>query len=436
MSFKDEIISLQKRYVMPCVETWLDILFVEGRGATLKDSEGREYIDLFAGIAVVNVGHCHPKVVEAIKRQAEKLTHLSTLYYTEPMPRLAEKLSEIVPIEPGKPKKSFFCNSGGEAVETALLLARSYTGRREIISLQCGFHGCTAGARSSTGILSWRRAGMGALLRGVYHAPAYYCYRCPMGYEDGPPECDYACARYVEFMLKTQVSEGAAFIAEPIYGVGGCVAAPPEYFKVVKEILDDHELLLVVDEVQSGFGRTGKWWGIQHYGVEPDMITMAKAIAGGVPLSAVTARSEIADSYTGPHFFTFAGNLVSCAAALATIEVIESEGLVENAERVGGYILRRLREMEEEHRLMADVQGLGLMIGFEVVEDKESKKPAGDEVLRQILVGCAERGVIVGRGGLFYNRVRIEPPLCITMEQAERGMEVLDEVMTSVEKKV
>jgi len=435
-NLRDNIIELQKQFIMPCVEVWHDILFVKGQGAKLYDSEGKDYIDCFAGVAVANIGHCHPKVIEVVKKQLEKLTHLSTLYYTEPMPRLAKRLSEIVPIETKKIKKSFFCNSGTEANEHAITLAKKATGKNEVISHQCGFYGRGGTTMGLTGLGGWR-SGLGPFVPGIFHAPSYYCYRCPMGYKNGPPECNYACARYIEYMLRTETSQRvAAFMAEPILGVGGCVPAPREYFKVVKEILDENDILLIVDEVQTGNGRTGKLFAIEHYGVEPDIITMAKGLGGGFPIGAVVSKADIADKHLGPDFSTFGGNPVSCMAALATIEVLFDENLPENAEMVGGYMLKRLKEMESRHKIIDCVQGQGLMIGLEVVTDKDKRTPAEDDLLIKIMKKMAARGVLVGRGGLFYNRIRFEPPLCITKEQARWALDTFEEVLDKVEREL
>lgn len=431
---KEEVIQTQKTYVMPCVDVWHDIVFVDGKGATLKDTEGKEYIDCFAGVAVVNAGHCHPKVVKAVKEQVEKITHLSTLYYTVPMGTLAKRLSDMVPIQPGKVKKSFFCNSGTEANEHAATLAKKYTKKSEVIGLQCGFYGRGGLTMGISGLGAWR-AGLGPFMPGILHAPSYYCYRCPLGHMEGPPACEYACARYVEHMLKTETTQQvAAFIAEPIFGIGGCVHAPKDYFKIVNEILEPNGILLVIDEVQTGFGRTGDMFAIEYYGVEPDIMSLAKGIASGIPMGAIVSKAEIADSYLGPHFSTFGGNPLSCVAALASIDAIIEEKMPENAARVGAEITKRLKELQEEHRMLDDVQGRGLMIGAEIVADKKSRKPAPNEVLTRIQKEAADRGVLLGRGGLYYNRIRIQPPLNITKEQAEKAVNVFDEALTIAEK--
>jgi len=433
---REEIVNMQKEYVMPCVDVWHDIVFVKGKGAILEDTEGKKYLDCFGGVAVVNAGHCHPKIVSAMKEQLEKLTHLSTLYYTEPMPKLAKRLSEIAPMDRGKVKKTFFCNSGTEANEHAVTLAKKFTKKNEFIGLQCGFYGRGAMTMSLSGLGAWRY-GLGPFMPGVLHAPAYYCYRCPMSHDEGPPECDYACVRYIEYMLKTETSQRvAAFVAEPIIGIGGCVPAPTDYFRLVKEILDKNEILLIIDEVQTGFGRSGKLFAIEHYNVEPDIISMAKGLGSGIPIGAITAKAQIADSYLGPHFSTFGGNPLSCAAALANIEVLLEEKLTENAERVGTHVLNRLKELQSRSPILDDAQGKGLMIGIEVISDKTRKTPAKDDILTTLMNESAKKGVLIGRGGLFYNRIRFQPPLTITQEQTDKALDVFEEAVKIAEKKL
>jgi 4-aminobutyrate aminotransferase-like enzyme len=431
---KEKVIAMQKKYIMPCVEAWHDILFMKGKGSTLTDSEGKEYVDCFSGVAVVNVGHCHPKIIKAVNDQIEKLTHLSTLYITAAMPILAKKLAEIV-IMKNKNIQSFFCNSGTEANEHAITLAKKATGKHEIISLQCGFYGRGGTTAGLTGIGSWR-AGLGPFIPGVYHAPSYHCYRCPMGYKDGPPSCNYACANYITQMLKTETTKDvAAFIAEPILGVGGCIPAPPDYFKIVKEILAQENILLVVDEVQAGIGRTGKFLGIENYEVTPDIITLAKGLGGGVlPIGAALSTAEIAEKHLGPDFSTFGGNPLSCAAALACLEIIKKENLMKNAQQIGHYMVTRLKEIAKKSKIIDDVNGIGLMIGMEVVTNKKKKTPAGNDILVKIMNKMASNGVLIGRGGLYYNRLRIEPPLCITKKQADKTINTLEKVIIETEK--
>jgi 4-aminobutyrate aminotransferase/4-aminobutyrate aminotransferase/(S)-3-amino-2-methylpropionate transaminase len=426
---KAEVIALQEKFVVPSVKATLDIVFVKGRGTKLWDNEGKEYVDCLGGLAVANVGHCHPKVVEAVRAQLDQLTHVSTLFYSEPMVRLAEKLSKIVPIN--GPTKSFFCNSGTEANEHALTLAKKHTGHTEVVGLQGGFYGRGGQTLSVTGVGTWR-VGLGPFIPGTLHAPSYHCYRCPMGYKNGPRESNYACAHYLEKMLKTEVSQPpAAFIAEPIQGVAGAIPAPPDYFKIIKEILDENGILFIVDEVQTGFGRTGKMFGIEHYGVKADIVSMAKSIGGGLPLGALSARSDVADSYPGPDFSTFGGNPLSCVASLAAIEVIENEHLVENARSVGENVKARFAELSARSSRVDDVQGRGLLISLEIVEDKDARKPASPDFVLKVVQRVAERGVIVGRGGQYQNRLRFSPPLCITQEEADHCVSIIEDCIQS-----
>ncbi len=433
-NLKEEVNQLHKDYFMPCVHSWHDVVFVDGKGTRLKDSEGKEYLDCFAGVAVVNAGHCHPKVVEAVKNQVEKLTHLTSLFQTVPEAYLAKRISDSLPIQPRKAKKVYFCNSGSEANDHAITLAKQYSKKFEIIALQNAYHGRTASAVSASGIGSWL-AGMGPFVSGFMHAPSYYCYRCPLGHSEGPPKCGYACAQYVKSMLDSETSGSvAAFIAEPAYGVGGVIPAPPEYFKEVKRILDAHNILFIADEVQTGFGRMGKMFGIENYGVVPDIITMAKGLGNGFPIGAVASSAEIADSYHGPTFSTFGGNPVSTAAAMATLDVLEEEKLVENSASVGEYALRLLKTLEETHPSLDWVDGKGLMIGAEIVKSKRTREPASDSMMEGILKGMLKRGVIIGRGGLYYNRIRFQPPLIITREEVGTAIAALDSTLTEVEK--
>ncbi len=424
-----EIVEKAEKFLITTMVAKIEPIVVsEARGATIKDVAGKEYIDCFSGISVVNAGHCHPEVVNAAIEQAKKLVHVcSYVYYVPATIELAEKLAEITP---PKLQKTFFGNSGAEAVECAIKLARKFTKKYELIALMCSFHGRTLGTLSVTGQAGRRKYDMGPYLSGVSFAPPPYCYRCP--FEKSYPDCDLLCARSIRNVIDYCTSKGvAAFIAEPVMGEGGIIPPPLEYFKLVKEILDENGILFIDDEVQTGFGRTGKLFGIQHYGVEPDLMTLAKGIADGFPLGACIARKDIGDSFEpGDHLSTFGGNPVSAAAALANINVILREKLSEQAEEKGAYIMKRLNEMKDELPIIGDVRGKGLMIGIELVKDKVKKIPAVDET-RKIRDLCREKGLLIGSGGVKGCVVRIQPPLVITKEQIDSALNILE---TSIKK--
>jgi len=421
----DEIMGKYKKYIITsCVKKLEPIVLVEGKGAVVKDLDGKEYIDCWSGISVVNAGHCNPKVVEAAKEQIGKLLHVcSYIYHTVPPALLAEKLAQIVP---GRLQKTFFGNSGAEAVECALKIGRKFTKKHEIIALMCSFHGRTLGTLSVTGQSGRKHYSMGPYLGDVAYAPAPYCYRCSLGHEECP-ECGIQCAKIIEDIINYSTANNVAeFIAEPILGEGGIIVPPDDYFKEVKKILDQHEILFIDDEVQTGFGRTGKLFGIQHYGVEPDIMSMAKGIADGFPIGACIAREDIGDAFEpGDHLSTFGGNPVSCAAALANIEYILEEKLSEKAAEKGNYMMRRLNEMKEKHSIIGEVRGKGLMIGVELVKDQKKKTPAVDGTVK-IRDLCREKGVLVGHGGVKGTVIRIQPPLVISKEQLDKVLQVLE----------
>ena len=373
MDNSSRIIELANRYLVTNVVSKVEpVVIEEGRGAYLKDIDGKEYIDCFSGISVVNTGHCNPEVVEATINQIRKLIHAASyIYYVTPVVKLAEKLAEITP---GKLQKTLFVNSGAEAVECSLKLARKFTKRYEFLALMCSFHGRTLATLSVTGQSERRKWNMGPYLTGVSFVPAPYCYRCFFGLRY--PECDLRCARFIEKVIEFSTGKGiAAFIAEPVLGEGGIIVPPPEYFKIVKEILDKHEILFICDEVQTGFARTGKMFAIEHYSIQPDLMVMAKGIANGFPLGACIAKPEISDSFEpGDHLSTFGGNPVSAAAALANIEYMQREKLPEKSLEKSRYVIKRLEEMMEKHKLIGDVRGKGLMIGVELVKNRETKK--------------------------------------------------------------
>jgi 4-aminobutyrate aminotransferase/4-aminobutyrate aminotransferase/(S)-3-amino-2-methylpropionate transaminase len=426
----ERLLAKKKEYLIPCVYHFFadPPQMVRGAGQHLWDSEGRQYLDFFAGVSVVNCGHCHPEIVAALCAQAQTLQHTTTVYLTQPIVDLAERLAHLTP---GKLKRSFFCSSGTEANETAILLAKLATGKSEVLSLRNGLHGRTQLTMSLTGMSFWRTDP--TPVGGITFVPNAYCYRCPLGRTY--PECDVACAREVENVVRTSTSgRVAALIAEPIQGNGGIITPPPEYFPRVKEILDRLGILLIVDEVQTGFGRTGKWFGIENWGVEPDMMSMAKALANGQPVGALIATDEVARHYTRPGASTLGGNPVTATTALATLSVLEREDLPGNAARLGPYLKERLEDVASRHRLVGEVRGLGLMQGIELVKDKANlaKEPAS-EATDAVLERMKDRGVLVGKNGLARNVIAFQPPLVITRDDVEQMIAALDEVLTEVE---
>ncbi|MFC1950266.1 aspartate aminotransferase family protein [Chloroflexota bacterium] len=398
------------------------VVFDRAKGALVYDENGQRYIDCFAGIAVTAAGHSNPGIIEAAKAQLAKYVHCcSYVYYNTPMADLAEKIAQITP---GRLKKSFFANSGAEALEGGMRMAKTYAKKHEFIALQASFHGRSYATLSITGNMGRKTRG-GPYMVGVSFAPPPYCYRCVFNLK--PETCGMHCAEYIADIIKFDTyNDVAAFIAEPVMGEGGIITPPKPYFKKVKEVLDSHDILLFVDEVQSGFCRTGKMFAIEHYDVEPDIMAMAKGIASGFPLSAFIARDEIADTFRpGEHLTTFGGNAVSCAASLANIDFLEREKIAEKATRKGKFLLERLERMKEKYPIIGDVRGKGLMIGIELIKDK-MKTPAAEET-KAVLKSCVGKGLLIGAGGVWANVLRIQPPLVITDEE-------LDEALTIIEK--
>ena len=425
-----EIIELADKYLITSMVSKIEpVIINEAKGAIIKDLAGKEYIDFFSGISVINAGHCQEEIVRAATEQAQRLVHAcSYVYYVPVVVNLAKKLAEIAP---KSLQKTFFGNSGAEAVECAIKLARKYSKKYELIALMCSFHGRTLGSLSVTGQAARKKFDMGPYLSGVAFAPPPYCYRCPL--ESEYPDCDVLCARFVEHVIDYCTGKGvAAFIAEPVLGEGGIIPAPPEYFKIVKEILDKNNILLIVDEVQTGFGRTGKLFAIEHYGVNPDIMTLAKGIADGFPISACMARADIGDAFEpGDHLSTFGGNPVSAAAAIANIDVMLRDKLPEQAANKGEYLMKRLNEMKEKYPIIGDVRGKGLMIGVELVNDQAKKTPAVNET-RKIRDLCRERGLLIGSGGVKGNVLRLQPPLVITKEQIDGALDILEAAIKEI----
>jgi len=422
-----ELNARHDRYLWDAVIRYYEtpLPLARGRGQYLYDHDGREYLDFFGGILTVSVGHCHPTVTKAIQDQAATLVHTSTLFPTAPIVDLAEKIASLTP---GDLTKSFFTNSGTEADETAVMLARAATGNQAVIALRHAYAGRSMMATTLTAHAPWRSQ---EWVAGIKHALAPYCYRCPLNLE--PSSCGAACARDIEELIRTTTSGSvAAFIAEPILGVGGFITPPPEYFEIAVEIVRRYGGLFIADEVQTGWGRTGgKWWGIEQYGVVPDMMTMAKGVANGMPMGVTTTTPELASAWKGLTISTFGGNPVVCRAASATIQVIEEEGLLENASLMGARLRAGLDALKERHTLIGDVRGMGLMQGVELVTDRDTKEPAAAATNR-LMEETRRRGVLIGKGGLYGNTLRIAPCLNIGAADIDAFLAVLDESLAAV----
>ncbi len=425
-------VEADTRLISPSYTRSYPLVAKRGRGLRVEDVDGNEFLDFAAGIAVTSTGHCHPDVVAAIQKQAAELIHISgTDFYDEHLTDLASKLSAVAPM-PG-PHKFFYGNSGAEAIECALKLARYHTGRQHIIAFLGAFHGRTMGALSLTASKPQQKRRFSPLVPGVTHVRYPYAYR---GCTGGPQEEEafaLGCARYIEDKLfKTILApeEVAAIFVEPIQGEGGYVVAPTNFLRELRKICDRHGILLVADEVQSGSGRTGKWWAIEHSGVQPDIVCMAKGIASGMPLGICMSRAEIMDWVPGSHASTFGGNPVCIAAALATMEVL-GNGAIDNAARIGGKILERLQGWKQTHPLVGDVRGRGLMIGIELVKDKTTREPV--TALRNRVEELAfERGLMIL--GCGETSIRLCPPLVVNEHEATVALDILEDVLTQVEK--
>ncbi|HEY7716309.1 MAG TPA: acetyl ornithine aminotransferase family protein [Candidatus Binatia bacterium] len=421
------LIERDHLYTAPAYGRVYPLVVKQGRGMVVEDVDGNLFLDFMAGIAVCSTGHSHPRIVKAIEEQARKFLHIcGSDYYYEPMVDLAETLNRLAP--GAAPKRVFFTNSGAEAVEAAFKLARHHTKRQHVIAFHGAFHGRTLGALSLTASRASHRAYFGPLIPGVHHLPYGFCRRCPYQLTYGA--CGIECVRAIEsnlFRYEVRPDEVAAIVVEPIQGEGGYVVPPPEYLPMLQDLCRKHGILLVMDEIQSGFGRTGKMFACEHWGIEPDILCAAKGIASGMPLGAMIARAEISTWPRSSHGSTFGGNPVACAAALATIELLE-QGLVENAARIGAILKDQLAGLQARHTAIGDVRGLGLMIGVEFVTSDASRAPdpqRRDRVMRK----CFESGLLLLSCG--ESTLRFCPPLIVTAEEVKRAVAIFESAVAS-----
>ncbi len=427
----DSYVARDREVLSPSYTRPYPFVMDRGEGVRVWDVDGNRYIDFNAGIAVAATGHSHPKVVQAIQEQAAKFIHMAgTDFYYAVQTELAERLNALVP--GGQPKQVFFTNSGAEAVEAALKLARYHTGRPHVLSFLGAFHGRTMGALSLTASKVVQRRGFSPLLPGVTHIPYAYCYRCAYGLKY--PSCDMACVDHIEstiFQKVVAADEVAAIFVEPIQGEGGYIVPPPEFHARLKALAQRHGILFVADEIQMGMGRTGKWFSIEHWGVVPDITLIAKGIASGMPLGAMVARKDLMSWPVGAHGTTLGGNPVSCAAALATIQVIEDEGLMSNAARMGRHILNAAQEMQRRHPVIGDVRGKGLIMGLELVLDRETKEPAKD-LRDHVVERCFRKGLLIL--GCGSSTVRFMPALTVDADTADEALSIFAEALTEADR--
>jgi 4-aminobutyrate aminotransferase-like enzyme len=416
-----ELRSAHRERIFPCVAPYYSepLVLAGGEGCRVVDAEGREYLDLFAGILTTSIGHCHPEVTARVTEQLQVLGHTSTMYVTPQQVEVAERLAQLAP---GDLEKAFFTNSGSEAVETAIMLARMYTGREEVIALRYAYSGRTLLATNVTAHGPWRP--LASSVAWIKHALAPYCYRCAFG-----PPCDGCAAKYAadleEVILTTTNGRPAAFIAEPILGVGGFIVPPAGYFQLAAEVIRKHGGLFIADEVQTGFGRTGgRWFGIEHWGVEPDIVILAKGIANGFPVGATLARAAIADAWMAKTISTYGGNPVSMAAAAAPLDVMVREDVPARSDARGAQLRQGLESVASEYDWIGDVRGMGLMQALELVEDPQTKEPS-PRLAAALLEAAREEGLLVGIGGLHGNVVRIGPSMLIGAEEIAEGLDRL-----------
>jgi 4-aminobutyrate aminotransferase len=420
------VVERDERYSAPAYGRVYPLVVKEGRGMVVEDVDGNLFLDFMAGIAVASTGHAHPRVVKAIEEQARKFLHIcGSDFYYEPMAELCEKLSALAPGSGAK--KVFLTNSGTEAVEAAIKLARYHTGRHHIIAFHGAFHGRSLGSLSLTASRAAHRAQFGPLLPGVHHVSYGFCHRCP--YHLQYDSCAIACVSELEntlFRHEVSPNEVAALFVEPVQGEGGYIVPPPEYLPMLQELCRRHGILLVADEIQSGFGRTGKMFACEHWGIEPDILCVAKGIASGMPLGAMIARHEVSSWSRSTHGSTYGGNPVACAAALATIAVIE-DGLVANAAVVGTYLKEKLAELKNRHGVISDVRGLGLMVGVEFAKSDSSRAPDG-KLRDRVMQACFQKGLLLL--GCGESTLRFCPPLIVKKEEVEVAVAIFDRAIS------
>jgi len=428
---KDEILLAQKEYLFPSVFHYFaePLVISHAKDQFVYDADGRQYLDFFGGIVTISVGHCNESVNAAVHAQLDKLQHVSTVLVNEPQVRLAKTIAGLTPGN-GALTRSFFTNSGTEANETALLAARCYTGSTEVVALRHAYHGRSQTGMALSGLSTWRLGP--AAPGGVVFAHNAYCYRCPFGLTY--PNCDVRCAQDLRDLIRTTTSgQIAGFIAEPIQGVGGYITPPREYFGIIAEIVRQHGGVFISDEVQTGWGRTGgKWFGIEQWGVQPDIITSAKGLGNGTPIGLTVARPEIANAVRGLTISTFGGNPVASTAAQAVLQYIEDHHLRINAAEVGAHLRAGLEDLQHKHAWIGDVRGMGLMQAIELVRDRRTKEPAPQETVA-VMEACRERGLLIGKGGLHGNALRCTPPLNIAKSDVDEFLRTLDAAFTAVE---
>lgn len=425
MGNSNEIRTKHNEYLFDAVKNFYKepVVVESGKMFRVTDMDGNSYLDFFGGILTVSVGHANEEVNTAVKAQVERLTHISSLYPSIPVVELAEKLANLAP---NKLEKVFFTASGTEADETAVMMAQLYTGNSELVALRHGYSGRSLLAQSLTAHASWRA--LPTQVSAVKHALSPYCYRCPLSLK--PESCAIECAKDVEELIQTTTTgKIAGILVEPIQGVGGFITPPDEYFQIVADIIRKYGGIFISDEVQTGFGRTGKTWGIEHSGVEPDMITAAKGIANGMPLAAVVTTKEIASTLIKNTISTFGGNPVSCAAANATLDIIDRDNLAQNSQDMGELLFDGLRKIQGDHpKIIGDVRGKGLMAGLELVVDETSgDRTPNPKAVDQLLEETKKRGLLIGRGGLYGNCVRVTPALNIGTDEVNEAVSILRE---------